>query len=90
MSNFPFTQIIDGERIVRTFLPSVDSDELKWHRDAKDRKVRIIESGGWEFQTENELPVLLENEMTFFIPKMSWHRVIVGHDNLVVEIEELD
>lgn len=90
MSKLPFTQVIDGEKIVRTFLPSVDSEELKWHRDIKDRRIRIIESGGWEYQSENELPVILENDMTFLIPKMSWHRVIAGHDNLVVEIEELD
>lgn len=90
MSKLPFTQVIDGEKIVRTFLPSVDSEELKWHQDVKDRRVRIVESGGWEYQSENELPIHLENDMEFFIPKMSWHRVIAGHDNLVVEIEELD
>jgi len=28
--------------------------------------------------------------MVFEIPKDTWHRVIAGHEKLLVEIEELD
>ena len=47
---FPFEQIEKEGKLVRTFSTDVDSEELKWHQDLKDRKVTIIESNGWSFQ----------------------------------------
>ena len=86
--DFPFDQEILNGKIIRTFLPDVDSEELKWHQDLKDRKVTIIESGGWKFQMENELPINLIDAKQLFIPKFVWHRVIKGESKLVIEIEE--
>jgi quercetin dioxygenase-like cupin family protein len=87
---FPFHQETEGNIIKRTFSPDVESDELVWHQDLKDRVVTIIESGGWQFQREDELPIKLMNEQVLFIPKNSWHRVIKGMNKLVVHIEELN
>lgn len=87
--DFPFQQEILGNKIIRTFSPDVDSDELKWHQDLKDRKVTVIESGGWLFQLEDSLPVKLCDAEQFSISKFVWHRVIKGEGNLVVEIEEI-
>jgi len=86
--DFPFEQIEKDGKLVRTFTPDVDSDELKWHQDLKNRKVRIIEDGGWSFQMENELPIKLSINKELSISKLVWHRVIKGDKNLVVEIEE--
>ena len=77
-------------KLVRTFSPDVEEDELKWHQDLKDRKVTVIEGNGWLFQMENELPNKLENAKQIFIPKLAWHRVLKGSGNLIVEIEEFD
>ena len=88
--DFPFEQIGKEGKIVRTFNPDVEEDELKWHQDLKDRKVTILESNGWSFQMENELPKKLENAKQIFIPKFAWHRVLKGSGKLVVEIEEID
>lgn len=88
--DFPFEQIEKEGKIVRTFNPDVEDDELKWHQDLKDRKVTILESGGWLFQMENELPKKLEDAKQIFIPKLSWHRVLKGQGKLVVEIEEFN
>lgn len=86
--DFPFEQqIVDG-KILRSFKPDVDTDELKWHQDLKDRKVTIIEAGGWSFQMEDNLPNKLQNAKQIFIPKFAWHRVIKGNSELIVEIEE--
>ena len=85
----PYTQQINDGKILRTFTPDVESNELKWHQDLKDRKVTVIEGGGWEFQTEDSLPSKLEDARQLYIPKFVWHRVIKGKGNLVVEIEEL-
>lgn len=86
----PYTQQIFDGKIQRTFSPDVDSDELKWHQDLKDRKVTIIKDGGWQFQMDNELPEKLDCAKQLFIPKFVWHRVIKGDSELVVEIEEFD
>jgi hypothetical protein len=86
--DFPFQQEnIDG-KIIRTFSPDVDSDELKWHQDLNDRKVTVIESGGWSFQMEDDLPNKLSSAEQFYIPKLVWHRVIKGEGTLIVEIQE--
>ena len=84
----PYTQQINNGKILRTFTPDVDSDELKWHQDLKDRKVTVIEDGGWSFQMEDNLPNKLNSAEQIWIPKFVWHRVIKGNNNLIVEIEE--
>lgn len=86
--DFPFQQEIFDGKIRRTFTPDTDSDELKWHQDLKDRKVTVLEDGGWSFQMENSLPVKLSNAGQITIPKFVWHRVIKGNGNLIVEIVE--
>ena len=86
---FPFQQQNIEGKIIRTFLPDVEEEELKWHQDLKDRKVTIIQDGGWQFQIEDGLPNKLSVDQQIFIPKFVWHRVIKGKDNLVVEIEEI-
>lgn len=85
---FPFEQEVKEGVIFRTFNPDVDTEELKWHQDLNDRKVTIIESGGWSFQMEDSLPTKLKNGDQFFIPKLAWHRVIKGESQLLVSIIE--
>jgi hypothetical protein len=58
-----------------------------WHRDLKNRSVKLIKGSGWKIQLENSLPSDFE-EIT--IPKLVWHRVIKGSEDLVVEIKEWD
>jgi len=85
---YPFEQKLKEGKLYRTFSPDVDSDELVWHQDLMDRVVTIVSCGGWKFQREDELPIKLLNEQILFIPKNSWHRVIKGNSELIVEIEE--
>jgi len=87
--DYPFEQIELNNKKIRTFSPEVEDDELKWHQDLNDRNVTILESGGWSFQMEDELPTKLQNAKQIFIPKLVWHRIIKGDNKLVVEIEEL-
>ena len=86
--NYPFQQEIIDNKLRRVFTPEVDSEELKWHQDLKDRKVTIIEDGGWQFQMEDKLPNKLKVAEQIFIPKFAWHRVIKGEGTLIVDIEE--
>lgn len=88
--NFPFSQEKIANKLIRTFSPDIDSEELKWHQDLKDRKVNVIENGNWQFQMDDELPIKLIEGSQIFIPKFVWHRVIKGDSQLIVEIEEFD
>lgn len=90
MEKLPFQQIIQNNKKIRTFSPEVDTEELKWHQDEKDRVVKIIEDGGWFFQIEDSVPNKMSKSQILQIPKFVWHRVIKGEGELVVEIEELD
>ena len=88
MSKFPFRQKRKDDLLIREFSKDVDSSELVWHRDRHDRYVKVQHSGGWQLQLENSLPIPLVRGKTYYIPKNSYHRVIKGKENLVVEIRE--
>lgn len=84
----PYSQEINGDLIKRNFEENVDVDDLVWHRDKRDRLVTVLEGSNWYLQMENELPVLLEKNQQYFIPKEQFHRVIKGNGNLKIDIKE--
>lgn len=86
--NFPFKETKEGPSKIRTFSSQIDSSELKWHWDEKDREVTILEDTDWEFQFDNELPIKLQKNMTIFIEEGRYHRVIKGKQQLKIKIEE--
>lgn len=87
---FPFSEVRDGNKRIRKFSCDVDSTELGWHRDAENRRVKVLEAGGWFFQMDNELPIELSPDTEYLIPKETWHRLIKKSTSvdLVVEIYE--
>ena len=84
----PFDEKIEEGVKYRTFKSNVETDELKWHFDKKDREVTILESNGWEFQLDNEIPIILKEGDTIFIPKGKYHRVLKGNGDLKIKILE--
>lgn len=74
----------------REFSEGVETTELIWHRDKKDRKINIIEGSGWMIQFDNALPVELTKGKELVIPKMVYHRLWRGTTNLIIEIQESD
>lgn len=81
-------QRVDDKKIIRVFNEDVNSEELIWHRDKKDRVVRVLEGNSWKLQYDNQLPFeMLENE-EYFIEAYQYHRIIKGRNNLVLEILE--
>jgi hypothetical protein len=86
---FPFKETkLKSNIVIREFGKDTDSGELIWHLDREDRTVRVLESNGWQLQLDNQLPILLEGEKQYEIPKYMYHRVIKGYGKLVVEIEK--
>ena len=88
--NEPYIQTINKNKILREFAHDTESHELVWHRDKKDRIVRVIEGKEWKFQFDNMLPIVLHEGQEIFIPKEIFHRVIKGNGNLKIEITEKD
>jgi quercetin dioxygenase-like cupin family protein len=84
----PYQQVTQDNIKIRKFTLEVDLEELVWHRDEKDRYVTILEGKNWEFQLDNELPLELKKGDCIFIPKQTYHRIIKGTTDLVIQIQE--
>ena len=74
--------------IRRVFTNSVDTDELVWHRDHNTRQVKVVEGTDWQIQFDNELPKTLSENESVHIPANTYHRIIKGSTDLVLEIKE--
>lgn len=88
-NSHPYSQIIKNDKIIRTFSKDTSSEEMKWHRDEKDRVVTVLnECQNWLFQMDGELPIELEKGSVLNIPAKTWHRIKKGTTDLVIEIIE--
>jgi len=86
----PYSQENKNNNIfVREFSPA-NAEMFIWHRDKKDRIVKILSSNSWMLQIDNELPIKLIEGNNYLIQKNSWHRVIAGNNILKLEITELE
>lgn len=88
---YPFQEVeLAANRRRRTFSKDVDSSELIWHRDARDRIVEVLDAHGWYLQFDGELPKPLCPGDVHKIPATTWHRVVrrQGCGDLIVEITE--
>lgn len=84
----PYSEERFDNRIKRIFDQSVAEEELIWHRDRKDRYVTVKEANGWKLQLDNQLPIHLEENESYFIKAEVYHRLLKGNGNLVIEIRE--
>lgn len=84
----PYTEQRKGNEIIREFSTNVNSMELVWHRDAKDRIIEILDGEGWKFQLDNKIPVELKKGDKFQIQKEVYHRIQKGKTPLKIKITE--
>jgi len=84
----PYNQIKKGNTILRTFSPSVQNEELVWHRDKRDRVVEVLEGKNWKVQLDNQLPRELKVGDVFEIKAETYHRILKGTTPLKVKIIE--
>jgi hypothetical protein len=82
ISGKPYTDSDD----IRMFNVGDDQREFVWHRDKEDRIFEVLEGEAWQLQYNGSIPILLEEEKTYYIPKMMYHRLIKGYNNLKVKI----
>ena len=75
----------------RVFNESVNSEELKWHKDEYNRTILVESSDGWKLQMDEELPQDLKVGQKYSINKETYHRVTKGSGDLkIVIIEDND
>lgn len=84
----PYVQQKTSTGILREFSKDVSDWDYVWHRDAKDRTVKVLEGDGWQFQFDNEMPTRIRPGSVILIPAEMYHRLIPGTNNLKVEIQE--
>lgn len=84
----PYSQQKVENGIIRIFSETVDSHELVWHRDKKDRVVEVLEGEGWKFQLDNNIPSIMEVGDVITIPKEIYHRIGKGRTPLKIKIIE--
>ena len=85
-----YTDSKEGKILTRVFEQDCQSDELVWHRDKKDRTVKVISGVNWKFQHDNELPFVMKIGDKIKINKETYHRIHKGQGKLIIEIEEHD
>jgi len=72
----------------RLLKENIESKELNWHFEKKDKKIKVIQSNDWMLQFENKTPRLLKEGQVISIPKDVYHRIIKGDGNLIIKIKE--
>ena len=74
----------------RVFKESVKKEQLLWHKDRKDRKVKVVYGTGWKLQYDNQLPTELQVGQNYYINKNEFHRLHKGNSELKLEIKEYE
>lgn len=85
----PFIETQTSEHYIREFSINTPEEEFVWHRDQEDRIIKSLNDSNWYYQSDNNLPILLESNKEIFIPKGEYHRVIKGSSNLILQIKKL-
>lgn len=65
----------------RYFDKNVYTSDLNWHMDKEDRNIIKISGKEYYLQFDNCLPVKLEKDKIYYIPKNTWHRLIKSSDD---------
>ncbi len=71
---------------IRTFSKDVNPMELVWHQDKEDRNVEVLEGEGWQFQRDDELPLVMSKGDRIFITEGQIHRILKGTTDLKIKI----
>lgn len=83
----PFTENKQEDHFLRTFDEQVDEIDLLWHRDLEDRIIKSTKHTDWKVQLEDQLPQDVNKDI--FIPRLHWHRLIKGTDDLTLKLIKL-
>ena len=80
--------ILDHKTSIRVFSSDSPAHLFKWHYDHEDRLIEVINSAGWKFQFDNDLPFLLDKDKYLSIKKGNFHRLIKGDGQLIIKVHK--
>ena len=86
----PYSEFKNNGIWQRVFDKEVSIEELIWHRDKLDRKIKVVSGVNWKLQMDNELPEVLKVGNEYNIPKMVYHRLHKGEGRLIIDIKEYE
>jgi hypothetical protein len=76
---------------IRIFSDNVGDQHFQWHRDKKNRYVKVIcADSDWQFQFDNQLPFNLSDYQEIFVEKEVYHKLHKGKGKLILVIKEVD
>ncbi len=86
----PYIDKVENNFITRNFSKDINPIELMWHRDLDDRIIEIIDGDNQLLQLDNQLPILLQKNKKYNIPKLIYHRLIKSNtcNDLIIKIYE--
>ncbi len=88
-SGKPYLELNLGDGLIhRYFTELTEDEELVWHRDAKYRKIKVLQSDRWHFQFDNEMPIELTVGLEFDVQSLTYHRILRGFGPLELLIQE--
>ena len=73
------------DKSIRKFYRILNRKGLVWHRDVGTRRFLVIKGQGWRLQFDRRVPILLEENKTYTIPDMVFHRLLKGKTNLIIK-----
>lgn len=79
--------IVSEDVFIREFDATLDSDELVWHRDEKNRHFAVLDGEDWWFQEDDKMPVELLKGKIYEIEKGEYHRLLKGTDATDLKIK---
>jgi len=83
---YPYTDEVYGNIIVRRFSKHVPIGDLTWCTCNQNNKVKVIKGQGWQLQFDNQNPTELQEGEIILIPQKTYHRLLRGYTDLILEI----
>ena len=70
-----FEKSIYKNVFTRVFKENVKKEQLIWHKDRKDRVVKVIYGTGWKLQYDNYYPFLIQKAIHYpFVISILYHK----------------
>ena len=87
----PYTDVALCENSwIRIFdINNAKEQDFVWHRDSRDRKIKVIYGANWYFQYDDSMPINITEGDVLYVEAMEYHRLIMGDTTLALYIQEL-
>jgi hypothetical protein len=82
----PYCDTETPDCTMRVFVEDVDEGLLSWHKDMRSINFKVIGGRDWKLLIENDEIMYLEIGKHYYVPKGTYHKMVKGKNNLILEI----